>query len=112
LSWNGRFWPGPPFPATLAVPEARDPKAFCLPGAQETNPSWENPSFARVARLADKGSSMDLGAKVVGPGTGNATRTVEMFDPATGEWSRMASATQESERGSIPSIARQVFVET
>jgi hypothetical protein len=55
---------------------------------------------------------MDLGAKVVGPGTGNATRTVEMFDPATGEWSRMASATQESERGSIPSIARQVFVET
>jgi hypothetical protein len=28
----------------------------------------------------------------LGPGTGNATRTVEMFDPATGEGSRMASA--------------------
>jgi hypothetical protein len=42
--------------------------------------------------LAFSGANRD---EVVGPGTGNATRTVEMFDPATGEWSRMASATQE-----------------
>ena len=42
--------------------------------------------------LAFSGANRD---EVVGPGTGNATRTVEMFDPATGTWSRMATATQE-----------------
>jgi hypothetical protein len=83
-----------PTSAITTVDTADGNAVTTAPTANLNESRWYSTAIALPTGqvLAFSGANRD---EVVGPGTGNAAKTVEMFDPATGEWSRMATATQE-----------------